>query len=525
MTEHHEQPPGGTSRGGSRRRKWAWVALGAIVALVMCVDVTITGPRVHVRWDETVSTGDREALEREHDLRRGVPDGRTWQYELGDRSLENIRALVGEAAVEDTAYIDRDTMTVGGRDVQVTVWYPFSGLVDRPSALVPLHRSLWLVLAGGLLLWAAHAVTTTRARRNVVVVALLLVGTLAVAFPFSPSSVRMGGSADHVQSRADFESWFGGRVRFEKHLSQALLLQMYVRLEPTEAAPERAVVAMSRGASLWFLLGALAIGVLERWSVVVVRYLGLVLLAPAALLYFGWREFGYLSLSVMAFPLLYRGLRTGGARLEAGSALAGLGAALHGVGLVALVGTWLAAWGAPGPLRDRVERALRVLAWGTTAYLGWVFIYVVVVNLRVEPSPETFSSWRPWLVDEVRERRVSTAILSMTGVRDILMSAWVVGVPLLAVAMSMWRQYADDVRTVLWYIPPSIAFLVLRWPFEGVGGGIDLVIAGFPAIYALAWVCAHDPKRTKIAAVLLISAHYAFWRVVLDDQFLPLRTD
>ena len=524
MAVHLDQALSGIKHGGSRWRMWAWGALGVIVALVMCVDVTITGPRVHVRWQANISAGDRVVLEREHDLRNGVPDGRTWQYELGDRSRENIRALVEDPAVEDTAYLDRDTMTAEGREVRIAVWDPFSGMVDRPSDLLSLHRSLWLVLAGGFVLWAARALTT-RARRNVTVAALLLIGTLAVVFPFSPSLVTMGGSADHVRSRADFESWFGGRVRFEKHLSQTLLFQMYLRLEPTEAAPERAVVAMSRGATVWFLLGALAIGVLERWSVVVVRYLGLVLLAPAALLYFGWRELGYLPLSVAAFPLLFRGLKTGGARLEAGGALAGFGAALHGSGLVALAGTWLAAGGAPGRFRARIERVLRVLAWGTTAYLGWVLLYVVVLHLRVEPSPETFSSWRPWLVDEVRERRVSGAILSATGVRDLLMSAWVVGAPLLAVALSMWRRYAYELRVLLWYIPPSIAFLVLRWPFEGVGGGIDLVVAGFPAIYALAWVCAHDPKRTKIAAVLLISAHYAFWRVVLDDQFLPLRTD
>ena len=120
---------------------------------------------------------------------------------------------------------------------------------------------------------------------------------------------------------------------------------------------------------------------------------------------------------------------------------------------------------------------------------------------------------------------MSAAILSATGVRDIVMSAWVVGAPLLVVAMSLWRRHAAEVRAALWYIPPSLVFLLLRWPFEGVGGGIDLVFAGFPALYALAWVCAQDPKRTAIAAALLISAHYAFWRVVLDDQFLPLRTD
>ena len=516
MTAHQELSSSGTNGGGSRRRMWAWGALGVIVAFVTCVDVTITGPRVSVRWQEAVSAGDRVALERRHDLQNGVQDGRTWQYELGDRTRENIRALVEDPAVEDTGRIDRNTFISDGRDIRVTVWYPFNDLFDRPSQLLRLHRSLWLLLAGGVLLWAARTLGA-RARRNVTAAALLLVGAMAVAFPFSPSQVTMGGSSDHVRSRADFESWFGGRVRFEKHLSQTMLLQLYLQLDATEAAPERAVVAMSRGATVWFVLAALLIGFLERWSVVVIRYLGLVLLAPATLLYFGWREFGYLSLCVAVFPLLSRGMKAGGA-------LAGLGAALHGAGLVSLVGACLMALGTDGQLRDRVERVVRVVAWGTAAYLGWMLVYVVVLNLRVEPSAETFSSWRPWLIDEVRERRVSAAILSATGARDIVMSAWVAGAPLLVAALSL-RGYAHEVRAALWYILPSVLFLILRWPFEGVGGGIDLVFAGFPALYALAWVCAHDPRRTKIAAVLLISAHYAFWRMVLDDQFLPLRTD
>ena len=64
-------------------------------------------------------------------------------------------------------------------------------------------------------------------------------------------------------------------------------------------------------------------------------------------------------------------------------------------------------------------------------------------------------------------------------------------------------------------------FLIFRWPFDGIGGGMDLVAAGFPALYALAWVAAHDDKRATIAAALLVSAHYGFWRVVLDERFQP----
>jgi hypothetical protein len=53
----------------------------------------------------------------------------------------------------------------------------------------------------------------------------------------------------------------------------------------------------------------------------------------------------------------------------------------------------------------------------------------------------------------------------------------------------------------------------------GLGQDVDIVFAGFPALYAAAWVCAHDSKRTYIAAAILISAHYAFWRIGLDPRF------
>ena len=105
------------------------------------------------------------------------------------------------------------------------------------------------------------------------------------------------------------------------------------------------------------------------------------------------------------------------------------------------------------------------------------------------------------------------------------MTGWVVGAPLLLVAMSLWRRYPYEVRAALWYMPPSILFVVFRWPIDGIGRGIDLVVAGFPAVFALAWICAHDAKRTNIAATLLVVAHYVFWRIVLDEQYLPVQVD
>jgi hypothetical protein len=508
----------------ARRRRWRWSAIGLIaVCVLLATRIEVINPRVHVRWQAGIGNDQRRFLERRYDLRDGSeidPPTSTWQYRLGTLSQSNIRALVENDWVDDTEYIDRRAMTSTGREFRL-LWYPYADLFDEPSELLQLHQSVWLLLAGSAVLGAARA-STSALRRNVTVAALLSVGVMAVAVPFRPSFVTMGGSEGRAKSRADFEFFFADRVRFEKHLSQVLMLEWY-QLDGSDAAPERALVAMGRFATGWFLVSALAIAWAERWSSVVLRYISLGLLAPTALLYFGWREFGYVSLSMAAFPLIARGLREDGMRLEAGSAFAGFGAALHGSGLVSLAGGALAAFTAVGTLHERLLRVLRLAAWGTAAYLGWIAVYVIVLRLPIapDPGPAAFSSWRPLLINEVRGGRISAALWSATTARDLAMSAWIVGAPLFLVAGSLWRRHAPEVRAALWYAVPSVLFLTLRWPYDGVGGGIDLIAAGFPALYALVWICAHDAKRTYVAAALLISAHYAFWRVVIDKSFVP----
>jgi hypothetical protein len=507
------------------RRSLIWVALGAAVipflALVhLAVVDPVIAPRVHIQWQDAVTAEARTALETRHGLRNGElidPAAGTWRYDLGDASRANIQSLIENPAVGDTGYIDREAFAPEGHDVP---WYRIDAVIGTRSRLLQLQRSLWFVLGGGGLLWAAGSANQRR-RRNIAIATLLLAGSIALVYPFEPSFITMGGSADHERSRADFEHWFAGRIRFEKHLTNAILLTLYPQFGPSEAAPAHTLAAVARGATVWFLALALVIGALERWSAVVLRYLGLALLAPAALLYFGWREFGYLSLNLATFPLLVRGLRGDTRRLSAASACAGLGAALHGSGLVGLAGTWLAALGAQGTWPERIGRVTRVVAWGTLAYVGWVAIYILGMNLSLsaDPGPTVINSWRPLFDHELRAGRMAAALLSPTGARDVLMSAWIVGVPLIAVALSVARQAALEVRTLLWYLPPSIVFLVYRWPFDGIGGGIDLVVAVFPAFYALAWTCAQDRRTTAIAALLLMSAHYAFWEVVLDPRF------
>jgi hypothetical protein len=507
----------------SRRTQVIVALAAAVAAMLVLVDVRMTGPIVAVQWDPAIAPAARTALERRYGLRNGeVDEGTTWRYDLGDRSRGNIGALVRDPAVRDTGYIDREALTARPRDVQVgirSIPYPFSDRFDRPSQLLRLHSTVWLVLAGGVLLWVARS-PSARRRRAATVATLLLVGVVALAFPISPALVHMGDSEQIAGSREAFEGWVGVRaIRYEAHLSYAILGQLYRLAGATDDAPVRAEIELSRAATGWFVLCALAVGALERWSPMVVRYLGLALLAPGTLLYFGWREAGYLSLNVATFPLLARGLRDGGWRLEGGSVLAGFGAALHGLGLVSLTGAWLAALATRGRVADRIVLLLRIAAWGTAAYVGWIAIYLIVLKLPIALGHASYFPWRPWFADVILEGRVNAAIFSAIGARDLLFSGWVVGAPVLVLAASLWRKHRDCVRVAMAYAVASVVFTICSWPVLGLGQDLDLVFAAFPAFYAAAWVCAHDSKRTYIAAALLVSAHYAFWRICLDPRF------
>ena len=89
------------------------VAVVSIVMLAACWLVRVAGPspfarRVNVRWAEGISDAQRQALEPSLALVNGQRlDGRTWQYDLVDTSSSAVRALVENASVEDTHYIDR----------------------------------------------------------------------------------------------------------------------------------------------------------------------------------------------------------------------------------------------------------------------------------------------------------------------------------------------------------------------------------------------------------------------------------
>jgi hypothetical protein len=471
------------------------------------------------------------ALEQRHGLRYGRQDDNqndlVWRYELGDWSRDAVAALVKDPAVADTNYIDRSTYKVDDPTVTVATRVPsILRLLPFPFSTDNHFESLWflfhvqsfcLIVAGYVLLRSAR-IHNERRRRALAIAALLTVGIAAYALPLRPSLLRMADSAMYTKNRSNFETALKA-INFENHLTLALLAKTYPAFGPGEDAPERTFRALSRAATAWFVVCALAIGVIDRWSPHVVRYLALAVLAPSTLMYFGHRDFAYLSLNLAAFPLLAHGISVGSKRLEAGSALAGLGAAFHAFGLLSLAGAWIASLVARGPIVQRFEKVLRIAAWGTAAWVGWIAIDIIVLKLQIATGHAASGSWRPLFMDE-RGRRLNVALFSLAGVRDVLMSGWIVGVPLLGVAASLWRRHRDQAVITLSYAIPSVLFWIFFWPPQGLGVDTGHVVAAFPAFFAAAWLCAREPRHTTIAAALLISGHLAFWRIVLDTRFV-----
>jgi hypothetical protein len=505
----------------TRRR----LLLGALVLVALAaalVQITIEHPRIHVRWRDDVTDVQRSALEARYRLEAGEPvEGRTWRYDLRDRSPENVGALIADPQIADTAYLDRSTLAVPEPKVIVSARRARMLLGPHPLGFVQLQSGI-LLAAGAALLWTA-GLPDWRRRRATTVGIIAAVGACAFLFPLR-QPIRMGDSSTYIETRSQFEGYSGvHHIRFEAHLSHAVLGQLDRLFGRTDGSPARALDTLMRAATVGFVAALIGAGMLERWSPEVVRYLALAAMAPTALLYFGYRELGHLSLNALVFPLLWRGLRDGSRHIEASAALAGFGAALHGFGLLSVAGLALAVAGRGGvPWTDLAARLLRLVAWSIAAYLGWIAIYQIGLKLPILPGHADAIPLRPWFSDVVTDR-VNAAIFSLRGFRDVASSALIVGAPLLGVAVSLRRRIPLEVRTALLYSVPSAIFVVMFWPIQGLAVEMDLLVAAFPALYALAWACARSARHAVAAAIVLAIAHIVFWRVALDSAFVNSR--
>jgi hypothetical protein len=378
-----------------------------------------------------------------------------------------------------------------------------------------------LTLAAGLI--AASFASADRARAWISGLVLIVLFIAASALPLD-RSLRMGDYGTYTASRQNFDTYMGkDAVRFEAHLSTTALRLIDRSLGATEETPAAAFDVLCELAAAWYTAMLLVATWAAGWSPAALRYAGLSLAAPATLMYFGYRELGYLSLNAAAFPLIASGLKGARWRFDAGCALSGLGAALHGFGLLALVGAAAAA--AASPLRgsERVRFVLHAFAVGTSAYLIWVFVYIVGLGLTVVPGHAGSVPWRPLFISTLAEHRVNHAIVSSRGAAEILATSWIAGMPLLALVPAAFRRGTTDAIPVLAYVLPSIVFVCAFWPVQGIAVDGDLIFAAFPAVYALIWLAAQRLSTTWMALLLLATGHIVFWRVMLSDAFVNSR--
>ena len=325
-----------------------------------------------------------------------------------------------------------------------------------------------------------------------------------------------------TEDRDSFEYYSGFRsIPLPHHLTVVVLKSLDAALGATAESPARAFRWLSALAGGLFVAELLGIAIVEGWSTGALRYLALCVAAPITLFFFGFREIGYLSLSAAGIPLLLRGFSDVARQstVIAAACVIGLRSAFHGFGLLSLAGGALSALVSVGTLRDRLSRAVVFGVWATAAWLGWLGWYLVGLKLPVNPGTAGDIMLRPLTTPYVADNLIVEPILSGSGMRDIVASAVVVGVPVLVLGLLSRGGASRERRLALVFALPSLAFLVAWWPVQGVDMEMDLIFATFPAFFAGAWLCARTRGATASALMLAALAHVGLWSVVRSDDF------
>jgi hypothetical protein len=173
------------------------------------------------------------------------------------------------------------------------------------------------------------------------------------------------------------------------------------------------------------------------------------------------------------------------------------------------------------PIGRRLLLATALSAIAVGASLIWVWYYLAVLGLDVIPYHAIGGAlWRGVWETRVAEDRIVQPILSTTAARDLLLAGLISGVSLVPVVLRIRRQWPRESRLALAFTAPCLIYFLFLWPVQGIGIETDMVVAGFPAIFALLWVCSHSVRASLASAVLLALGHWTFWRVVLDERFI-----
>jgi hypothetical protein len=382
---------------------------------------------------------------------------------------------------------------------------------------------LTLALGGFLLVGAFVKRPVSRAACAAVALTGLLV--LAARVPIPVGSFTMGDGTNIVERRESFEELVRAEreIRFSSHLAYLLLDRIDIALGSTPASPLESYRALSWLAGLVFAVSLMCLAGAERWSPQAIRYIGLAMLAPATVMFFGYLEVGYLALSAAAFPCVARDLHKGGdltVGLVAGAIMFGLGAAMHGVGYLGIAGLFAAVLAADIPIRRRLLLATALSAIAVGAAMIWVWYYIAVLGLSVIPHHAINGAiWRGVWEAREAESRIIQPIFSTMAARDLLLSGLVAGLSLLPL-VSIRRPWSRESRVALAFSVPSLIFFVFFWPVQGIAIEMDMIVAAFPAVYALLWVSSQSVRASLASAGLLALGHWTFWRVVADERFI-----
>ncbi len=348
----------------------------------------------------------------------------------------------------------------------------------------------------------------------------------ALVLPLPIGSFTMGDGSNIVEDRDSLEELVRarGEIRFSAHLAYHLLDRIDVALGSTETSPTEAYRALAWLAGALFAVSLICLAATEQWSPRTVRYMALSLLAPATLVFFGYLDVGYLALSAAAFPFVARDLHKGGeltVGLLVGAILYGLGAALHEVGYLGVAALCAAVLAADGTIGRRLLLATALGAIAVGASLIWLWYYLAVLGLDVIPHHAIGGAiWRGLWEAREAESRIVHPVLSTIAARDLLLRGLIAGVFLVPLVLGISKQWSRESRLALAFTAPCLIFFVFLWPVQGIGIEMDMVVAAFPAVYPLLWICSHSVRATLAGAALLAVGHWTFWRVVLDERFV-----
>ncbi|HEY8772987.1 MAG TPA: hypothetical protein VIM05_00335 [Gaiellaceae bacterium] len=332
--------------------------------------------------------------------------------------------------------------------------------------------------------------------------------------------VPMGDYDNFVEDRDHFERYFGDAVGFQYHLGGTIVHLFDGWFGSTEHSPVRAFDALARVAAVLFVLGLALFAVRERWSARVLRYAALAIAVPTTLLFFGYHEFGHLpaALDVVAVPLALVGLEQRRRPLViAAGALAGVGSALHGFGLiglgfiVALVGAYL--W------KDEAARSalglslpVGVAAAGLLGWLIWLPMYLIGAGWSIDPGHSEFSPLRPLLHSHIAEHRIVQPILSTSAITEIGWELAVTGAALVLIAA--WFVRGPARQALLIGTVPVLVFVIWFWPVQGIGNDSDFLGSAFPAAYAAAWLIAGNLRASIIGFLILVAGNAAMAHIL-----------